>query len=89
MGVAKVKFMPEPRGWTQVQVCARLGLSLSRFQEVKKQLKDEGMPQPDPITGRTDANALEAWMDRRSGLVSPANDAEALALLALHGKRAS
>jgi hypothetical protein len=64
------KFMPEPRGWTQEQVAARLGVSVGWLAQNRKTLARLGMPQPDPmLCGRTDSKALETWMDRRAGLV--------------------
>lgn len=66
----KPKYTPEPRGWTQVQVAARLGVSMSWFSEKKIELQRAGMPQPDPITGRTDGDAVNAWMDQRSPLLA-------------------
>lgn len=67
---AKPKYTPEPRGWTQVQVAARLGVSLSWFCEKKIELQRAGLPQPDPITGRTDGDAVNAWMDSRSPILA-------------------
>lgn len=66
---AKAKYMPRPRGFTHEQVAARLGVSLAWLSANKTAMRNAGLPQPDPLTGRTDRKALEYWMDRRSGLV--------------------
>ena len=69
MTQAKMKFKPAPRGWDTIQVCAWLGVSVSWLRLHKEALRRAGMPQSDPLTNRTDAQALEAWMNRRSGLL--------------------
>ncbi|TAL01852.1 MAG: hypothetical protein EPO08_09180 [Rhodospirillaceae bacterium] len=66
----KPKFMPEPRGWNKTQVAARLGISPSRFSELAIELLRAGFPQPDPITGKTDGDAVNAWMDSRSPVLA-------------------
>ena len=55
----------------------RLGLSEGRFDEASAELYARGFPRPDPTTGLFDLIAIEAWMDRRSGLTTaaPARDA--------------
>lgn len=69
MTTSKTRFKPQPRGWDNCQVCAWLGLSTSWLRQHREVLRRAGMPQPDPVTHRTDATALERWMNRRSGLV--------------------
>lgn len=70
MTAAKPKYAPEPRCWTSIQVCERLGCSLSWFAANRARLYRAGMPQPDELLGgKTDAKALEAWLDRRAGLI--------------------
>mgnify|MGYP003655150724 FL=1 len=71
MSTVKFKPVPEPRGWTQAQVAARLGRSSSWLRKNKDALYRNGMPRPDPLLGNaTDSKALEAWMDHRSGLTA-------------------
>jgi hypothetical protein len=55
----------------------RLGLSEARFAEAAPELYARGFPRPDPTTGLFDLLAIDAWMDRRSGLTGapPARDA--------------
>lgn len=56
---------------TDEQVRQRLNCSRKWFKDNKKALYMAGMPQPDPLVGgKTDRKALEAWADRRSGLVA-------------------
>lgn len=70
MPAAKPKYMPDPRGWTQEQVAARLNVSVGWLLENRENLYRAGMPRPDAgMANRTDSKALEAWMDRRSGLI--------------------
>ena len=76
MSAPKAKFTPKPRYWTDAQVAARLNMSVSYFSEHKLQLYRAGMPQPDELFGgKTDAKALEAWCNRRSGLIDAINRA--------------
>ena len=58
----------------------RLGLSEARFEAASAELYARGFPRPDATTGLYDLVAIEAWMDRRSGLTSaaPARDAAAV-----------
>lgn len=69
MSSRKPTFRPTPRGWDTSQVCAWLGVSASWLRQNREALHRNGMPRPDPLTHRTDAQALEAWMNRRSGLL--------------------
>lgn len=66
---------PKPRVparyWTDAQVCDRLQCSRAWFRDHREVLYKAGMPRPDPLVGgKTDKKALEAWADRRSGLVA-------------------
>jgi hypothetical protein len=74
---AKPKFTPKPRYWTDLQVAARLGCSLSWFSENKAGLYRAGMPKPSPLFGnKTDSKALERWCDLYSGLVDQVTEAQ-------------
>lgn len=35
---------------------------------MEPRLRQNGFPLPDPVTGNYDLVAIEAWLDRRSGL---------------------
>ncbi len=41
---------------------------MTEFSRKLPQLEAEGFPKPDPVTGRRDRNAIDAWLDARSGL---------------------
>lgn len=70
MTAPKVKFLPKPRHWTDVQIAAHLGMSQSYFSETRENLYAAGMPRPDPLFGnKTDSKALRLWEDRRAGLI--------------------
>ena len=72
MTQAKRRFMPDPRCWTRPQVAARLGRSASWFEAHQSELEKYGFPKPDPLLGSWDAEAIERWLDVRSGLAEPA-----------------
>jgi hypothetical protein len=75
MGAPKPRTIPEPRLLTDVQVAARLNCSCSWLSANKLNLYRAGMPKPDQLLGgKTDAKALEAWLDRRSGLIDDRGD---------------
>jgi hypothetical protein len=49
----------------------RLGLTLSAFSDKLPELVRAGLPQANPVTGYYDLKAMDLWMDRASGLLSP------------------
>lgn len=51
----------------------RLGLTCNAFGEMLNDLLARGFPAPDPTTGHYDLNAIEVWMDKRSGLLAGRN----------------
>ena len=59
-----------PRGITATEAAWELGLSESRFSELRLRLESEGFPTPDPITRRYDIKAIHHWLDVRSGLTN-------------------
>ncbi len=77
---------PGPRARVEVRdipaalAAKRLGITAARFDEAAPELYARGFPRPDPTTGLFDLVAIDAWMDRRSGLtgVGPARDASAV-----------
>lgn len=57
-----------PRGLKTCDVAAYLGLSQTDFFRKRAAMEAAGFPRPDPITRRYDRRAIDAWLDRRSGL---------------------
>lgn len=64
----RAKFMPRPRIWNEHQVACRLGFAVATFRTRIEKLVGQGFPQEDDLLGGWDANAVERWLDRRSGL---------------------
>lgn len=60
----------------------RLGLSEARFEAAASELYARGFPRPDATTGLYDLVAIEAWMDRRSGLTGPPPARDAASVVA-------
>lgn len=58
-----------PRFWTEEQVAWRLGMSVETMRRRIGTLTAEGMPDADPLfLDRWDIDAVEHWLDLRSGL---------------------
>lgn len=70
-GARKPKWLPERRGWDAEQVCARIGMSVSWWQQGgEKLLKTKyGFPNPSPATGKYDGKAVDIWYDGHSGIL--------------------
>ncbi len=64
------KFIPTPRVWSDFQVACRIGKGLSWLTSNRDRLEAEGLPQRDPLLDGTDADAVEVWLDRRSGIAN-------------------
>ncbi len=64
------KFIPTPRVWSDFQVACRLGKSESWLGIHRPRLEAEGFPPRDPLLGGTDADAVEVWLNRRSGIAN-------------------
>jgi hypothetical protein len=62
-------FTPTPRVWTEHQVACRLGHGESWLRAQRPELERQGFPRPDPLLGGTDADAVDLWLDRRSGII--------------------
>lgn len=71
MSRAKRIFTPEPRVWFAYQVAARLNMSEETFHGRRPKLEAMGFPRRDDFLGGWDADAVERWLDVRSGLASP------------------
>lgn len=63
-----IRFQVDPRDVPAPVAARRLGLDLADFKSRLPDLIARGFPSPDPTTGNFDLVAVDAWMDRRSGL---------------------
>jgi hypothetical protein len=63
-----MRFKVEPRDVPAEAAARRLGVDLSGFTERLPDLLTRGFPAPDATTGNFDLKAIDAWMDKRSGL---------------------
>ncbi|MCS0497917.1 hypothetical protein NVS89_22760 [Ancylobacter sp. MQZ15Z-1] len=72
----------DPRDVPAEKAARRLHLTLAEFEAKLLSLQDRGFPRADPTTGMFDLKAIDAWMDRRSGLTRPeqARDSREVAL---------
>lgn len=68
MSEAKPAFLPECRIWTAHQVAARLGWSDNKFRTWRLRLEAQGFPRRDELLAGWDGDAIQAWLNRRSGL---------------------
>ncbi len=71
---ARPRFDLPPRGLIDHETAGYIGLGMTEFSRKLPQLEAEGFPKPDPVTGRRDRKAIDAWMDARSGLVGEVYD---------------
>lgn len=63
-----IRFPVDPRDVPPVKAARRLHMTLAEFNTALPRLVDRGFPRSDPDTGNFDLKAIDAWMDRRSGL---------------------
>lgn len=63
-----MRFHVTPRCVPANYAARRLGISEVVFLQMEPRLRQNGFPLPDPVTGNYDLVAIEAWLDRRSGL---------------------
>ena len=66
----RIRHAVHPRDVPPEKAARRLHLTLSGFDLVREELYARGFPRPDPTTGMYDLVAIDAWMDRRSGLAA-------------------
>lgn len=52
-------------GANKMEIAFHLGLSVSKFDEVRPKLEAEGMPKPDKITGTWCVPAVDDWWKAR------------------------
>lgn len=72
MSRAKASFVPTPRVWTAYQVACFLNMSEEKWRGRRAEYEALGFPKRDEFLGGWDADAIERWLDVRSGLASPA-----------------
>ena len=65
---ARPLYTPIPRNWDEYQVSARLGRGVTWFRSHRDQLEAKGFPAYDDFLGGWDADAIELWFDKRSGI---------------------
>lgn len=65
---AHLRYQVQPRMVSPDKAARRLGLTPAEFREKLPKLISIGMPQACPVTGNFDLAAIDAWLDRRSGL---------------------
>ena len=71
---ARPRFDLPPRGLIDHETASYIGLGMTEFSRKLPQLEAEGFPKPDPVTGRRDRKAIDAWLDARSGLIGESYD---------------
>ncbi len=65
---ARPQFEPEPRSWSEHQVACRFGRGESWLRDNRPRLEVVGFPQIDDLLGGTDGDAVNHWLDIRSGI---------------------
>ena len=68
------QYMPTPRIWNADQVACRLGWKVSTFYDHRDELEAIGFPSKVECLGGWDSAAIEAWLDRQSGLEHASDD---------------
>ncbi|ODU82758.1 hypothetical protein [Devosia sp. 63-57] len=63
-----MRYRVQPRCVPKPIAARRLGLTEARFAESEPQLRQNGFPLPDAVTGHYDLVAIDAWLDRKAGL---------------------
>lgn len=61
-------YMPTPRIWSWAQVACRLGKGETWLREHLPELYDLGFPKMDELLNGWDADAVNLWLDQRSGI---------------------
>lgn len=68
------KTMPDSRFWSESQTASRLGRSVEWLKQHMGELVRAGLPAKDPIVGLYSRERVEAWIDRRAGIVGKGNN---------------
>ena len=66
--IAALRFRIDPRDVPADKAARVLGPTIAAFSAALPRLQNRGFPAADPDTGNYDLKAIEAWIDRRSGL---------------------
>lgn len=64
----QIRFAVEPRLVPPTKAARRLHLTLAEFNLKREALYRAGFPQACSVTGHYDLVAIDAWLDRRSGV---------------------
>lgn len=67
-----IRHIVEPRDVPAAKAARRMHLTVKEFAACLSGLLKRGFPGADETTGHYDLRAIDAWMDRRSGLASGA-----------------
>ena len=70
------RHMPTPRIWNIEMVAARLNRGVDWFRRREPRLYKQGFPRIDTLLDGWDGEAIELWLDRRSGITDAATDEE-------------
>ena len=65
---ARPPYTPTPRIWNEFQMNARFGKGGNWYHNHRTELEAMGFPAFDEFLGGWDADAIEFWFDRRSGI---------------------
>lgn len=76
---------PNARILSETEVANRLNRSRAWFYANRRRLEQLGFPRKDNALKGRDSVALEAWLDRRSNIISQSS-VEQIALERIHGK---
>jgi hypothetical protein len=66
-----VRYVVEPRLVPMTKAARRLHLTLAEFKAHLPALRRDGFPTACAITGHFDLKAIDAWLDKRAGVVEP------------------
>ena len=70
-------YTPDPRNLDEYQTATRLGHGVTWLRSNRDRLEAMGFPAYDDFLGGWDADAIELWFDRRSGIAAePMNNAD-------------
>lgn len=74
-----IRFHVQPRCVPPAIAARRIGVSEARFNEISKDLLDNGFPLPDSVTGNYDLAAIDRYIAKRNPkLMGAQDDGEAI-----------